>query len=174
MSQISIENLIEGINQNRISGRASYNPKNITGVGPLPPQHYHKDVHLADRVQFNSPVDRQGQPWSVDDYLSYRYLSHAMDMTGYRNDKNYRGYTQETVANFLGNGLNPRWAGQATVTRGGAGAWRGGFVEDALEKHKDVVPPMGKPNGKVESDHGGNYTVVHPNPFPIHLDAVLK
>lgn len=170
MSQIEINDLIAGINRSRIAGHANYDLKNITNP-PKISQKFAPDVHLSDRVQFNTS-DNPGQPWSVDDFLHYRYLAHAQDMTGYRNDKNYRGYHQETTESFLGNGFNPRWAGQSTVTRGGAGAWRGGFIEDALVKQPDVVPAMGNPNGKVEGP--GNYTVVHPNPFPIHLDVSLK
>lgn len=172
MTKITVETLIEGINQNRISGYANYNSKNITGTGPLPVARFEKGVFLSDTQDFNLPFSTNQAQFSLEDYLQFKYLTKAEEMTGYRNDKNYRGYRAESKESFLGNSLNPKWAGNAPGL--GAGAWQGGFIEFALKEQKDVLPAMGHPNGRVVSDDGGDYTVQQPNPFPVYLDVSLK
>ena len=164
---ITIDDIIYGINKQSISGFGNYHVANITGANvPLPDLRFDRSV-LVDSHDLGNPLDQAYYPVKLQDYLDGIYLQKCPTMNGFRTDKNYLGRATQSKGDYITQNFNKNYAGAATEL--GAGAFTGGFIDEALEEAPEIEP-VGKPDGQIENQ----YTVVEPNPFPVRTRAVLR
>ena len=77
------------------------------------------------------------------------------------------GRETQKKGNYIAQNFNINYAGSAT--QDGAGAFTGGFIDEALEEAPKIAH-MGKPKGQIENI----YTVEQPNPFPVRTHVTLR
>ncbi len=158
--RITQKNVLMGINHAETRGKHKLE-KNVNVVGP--------NVRTADLTNRNYRMDLNPDDIENDVGLDYKkvaeneFMAESSDMRGYKNAKTYRGstvYEWNPARDF-----RPDAVGYIQ----GAGAFQGGFVNEALKRsRKGYAPAMGHQQSGIAYS---NETVKNVNPFSIKLNV---